>query len=112
MHYHPPETESTGRRQVELAPHQPGDLPQAGFGAEFHADPSVGGDRATVFFAGDDAAAKKTLSVIAERAGFHPVDAGPLRNAAVLENVAILWIHLALAGGQGRDFAFVMKKRT
>ena len=83
-----------------------------GFGAEFHADPSVGSDRATVFFAGDDAAAKKTLAEIAERAGFHPVDAGPLRNAAVVENVAILWIHLALVGGQGREFAFVMKKRS
>jgi hypothetical protein len=29
----------------------------------------------------------------------------------VLENVAMLWIHLALAGGQGRDFTFVMQRK-
>jgi predicted dinucleotide-binding enzyme len=44
-------------------------------------------------------------------AGFAPVDAGPLRNAGVLENVAMLWIHLAMAGGQGRDFTFVMQRK-
>lgn len=81
------------------------------FGAEFHRDPQLGDQRVDVFIAGDDADAKKTLSAIAERARFTPVDAGPLRNAAVLENVAILWIHLALAGGQGRDFAFKMVRR-
>ncbi len=81
------------------------------FGAEFHGDPGRAGRPADVFFAGDDAAAKKTLSEIATSAGFHPVDAGPLRNAAVLENLAILWIHLATVGGQGRDFTFVMQRR-
>jgi 8-hydroxy-5-deazaflavin:NADPH oxidoreductase len=80
------------------------------FGAEFHADPGRVGAPATVFFAGDDAAAKATVSEIAKTAGFAPVDAGPLRNASVLENVAMLWIHLATAGGQGRDFTFLMKK--
>jgi hypothetical protein len=25
--------------------------------------------------------------------------------------MAVLWIHLAMAGGQGRDFAFVMRRR-
>ena len=81
------------------------------FGAEFHGDPGRAGRAADVFFAGDDAAGKKTLSEIATSAGFHPVDAGPLRNASVLENLAILWIHLATVGGQGRDFTFVMQKK-
>lgn len=81
------------------------------FGAEFHADPSLGGTPVSVFFAGDDEEAKKTLSEVATRAGFAPVDAGPLRNAAVLENVAMLWIHLAMVGGQGRNFALNMLKR-
>lgn len=81
------------------------------FGAEFHADPSLGGAPADVFFASDDLEAKKTLSEIATRAGFHPVDAGPLRNAAVLENLAMLWIHLATVGGHGRDFSFRMQQR-
>jgi NADPH-dependent F420 reductase len=79
------------------------------FGAEFHADPNNAGVPANVFFAGDDAAAKKTVSEIATKAGYRPVDAGPLRNASVLENLAMLWIHLAMVGGQGRNFTFIMK---
>jgi len=82
-----------------------------GFGAEFHADPKIGGGGVEVFLAGDDAAAKKAVSEIAERAGFTPVDSGPLRNAAVLENVAVLWIHLAMAGGRGRNIALRLLSR-
>jgi NADPH-dependent F420 reductase len=78
------------------------------FGAEHHKDPMLTGAPARVFIAGDDAAAKKLVAEVAERAGFRPVDSGPLRNAAVLENVAMLWIHLATVGGHGRDFAFEM----
>ena len=81
------------------------------FGAEFHADAKHAGTPANVFFAGDDADAKKTVTEIATKAGFAPVDAGPLRNASVLENLAMLWIHLAMVGGQGRDFTFVMAKK-
>jgi 8-hydroxy-5-deazaflavin:NADPH oxidoreductase len=76
------------------------------FGAEIHADPRKTGTPADVFYAGDDPEAKSVFAEIATRAGFHPIDAGPLRNAAVLENVAMLWIHLAMVGGHGRDFAF------
>lgn len=82
------------------------------FGAEFHADPALPGGAAQVFMAGDDAAAKQTIGELATRAGFRPVDAGPLRNAGVLENLAILWIHLATVGGHGRNFAFAMESRA
>jgi NADPH-dependent F420 reductase len=82
------------------------------FGAEFHKDPGRAGGAAEVFLAADDADAKKLVMDVAKQAGFHPVDAGPLRNAAVLENVAMLWIHLATVGGQGRDFTFVMQRKT
>jgi 8-hydroxy-5-deazaflavin:NADPH oxidoreductase len=83
-----------------------------GFGAEFHKDPDLAGAAANVFVAADDADAKKTVIEVATRAGFRPVDAGPLRNAPVLENVAILWIHLATVGGHGREFAFAMQSRA
>jgi NADPH-dependent F420 reductase len=79
------------------------------FGAEFHKDPGRAGVAAQIFLAGDDAAAKKLVTDVANAAGFRAVDAGPLRNAGVLENLAILWIHLATVGGQGRDFTFVMQ---
>lgn len=76
------------------------------FGAEHHADPARTGAPAVVFMAGDDAGAKTTIGEIATRAGFRAIDAGPLRNAAVLENVAMLWIHMATVGGHGRGFVF------
>ena len=82
------------------------------FGAEIHGDPKMEGGAAQVYFAADDADAKKLLSGVASKAGFDPVDAGPLRNAPVLENVAMLWIHLATVGGKGRDFAFHMQRRA
>jgi hypothetical protein len=81
------------------------------FGAEFHGDPKHAGVPAQVFLASDDAAAKKTVTEAATKAGYRVVDSGPLRNAAVLENLAMLWIHLAMVGGQGRNFTFVMKER-
>lgn len=81
------------------------------FGAEFHKDPGLSGTSADVYLAGDDAEAKKLVMDVASRGGFRPVDAGPLRNASVLENLAMLWIHLATVGGQGRNFTFVMKSR-
>jgi NADPH-dependent F420 reductase len=81
------------------------------FGAEFHLDPNHAGVPAQVMLASDDAEAKKAVSEVASQAGFRPIDAGPLRNAAALENHAILWMHLAIIGGHGRDFTFVMQKR-
>jgi predicted dinucleotide-binding enzyme len=80
------------------------------FGAEFHANPKLAGVPAQVFLASDDAEAKKVVTEVATKAGFTTVDAGPLRNAGVLENLAMLWIHLATVGGQGRDFTFIMQR--
>lgn len=82
------------------------------FGAEFHADPlHAGAPAATTFIAGDDAGAKQTLAEIAQKAGFRAVDSGPLRNAPLLENLAMLWIHLATVGGHGRNFVFGMQEK-
>ena len=81
------------------------------FGSEFHGNPQLGDTSADVFLASDDANAKEIVAAIAETAGFHAVDSGPLRNAAVLENLAMLWIHLAMVGGQGREAAFKLVHR-
>ena len=75
------------------------------FGAEIHADPQLAGGPADAFFAGEDDAAKKRVMALAERIGFRAFDAGPLRNAAVLENLTVLWIQLAITG-VGRSYAF------
>jgi predicted dinucleotide-binding enzyme len=81
------------------------------FGAEFHLNPKLGNTSIDVQLAGDDAEAKALVSSIATRAGFTPVDVGPLRNAAHLESLAILWIHLAMKGGLGREVGFKLLKR-
>jgi predicted dinucleotide-binding enzyme len=80
------------------------------FGAEIHADPRLAGGPADAFFAGEDVAAKKRIMALAGRIGFRAFDAGPLRNAAVLENLTVLWIQLS-STGVGRNFAFRIDER-
>jgi hypothetical protein len=81
------------------------------FGAEIQRNPVLTDGPADAFFASDDAEAKALVMSLAGRMGFRPHDAGPLRNSAVLENLAILWIHLAAVGGAGRDFAFQLERQ-
>jgi 8-hydroxy-5-deazaflavin:NADPH oxidoreductase len=76
------------------------------FGAEHHRSATINGTAVDVALASDDEEAKRRVSAIAEGAGFRPLDAGPLANAALLEAMAVLWIHLALKGGHGRDVAW------
>lgn len=75
------------------------------------ADPGYNGQRATMFYCGDDAGAKKTAAGLADDLGFDPVDAGPLREARTLEPLALLWIHLALKQGLGVNIAFRLMRR-
>jgi NADPH-dependent F420 reductase len=79
-------------------------------GAGFMLDPTVGNLPADVFFAGDKEA-KKAISKIAEEIGFRAFDAGPLQNAAALENLAILWMYFATAGGLEKPHTFKLLGR-
>jgi len=72
------------------------------------ADPVFHGVGAAMFVAGDDAANKPKVVELVGALGFEVVDAGPLRNAHLLEAHAMLWIDLALNRGLGRDFAFAL----
>ena len=74
-------------------------------------DPRFGSDRAVMFLAGDDDAAKATVSKLGEELGFEMVDAGGLEIARLLEPVAMLWVHLAFRRGLGRNFAFKLLRR-
>jgi predicted dinucleotide-binding enzyme len=60
--------------------------------------------------AGDDAARKAVVMGLIGALGFDPVDAGPLKNARLLEPFAMLWIDQAMKRGRGRDFAFALVK--
>ncbi len=75
------------------------------------AEPAIGGVRSVMFVAGDDAAAKPKVMALVGELGFEAVDAGPLRNARLLEAHAMLWIDLALNRGLGREFAFALLRR-
>jgi hypothetical protein len=74
-------------------------------------NPLYGGEHITMFYCGDDAEAKQTAVELARTVGFDPIDAGPLANARLLEPHAMLWIWLAVRGGQGRDFALKLVRR-
>ena len=63
------------------------------------------------FYCGDDAAKKVTAKLAADL-GFDPLDAGPLRQARLLEPFAMLWISLALQYGYGREIAFQLMRRA
>jgi NADPH-dependent F420 reductase len=73
--------------------------------AQVIADPVVGGTRATVFYAGDDAPAKEVVAGLIWDVGFDPVDAGNLANARFLEPLAALMVQLGFALGHGPTVA-------
>jgi len=75
------------------------------------ANPVFNGVKSVMFVAGDDVANKSKVINLVGELGFEVIDAGPLRNARLLEAHAMLWIDLALARGQGRDFAFAILRR-
>jgi len=75
------------------------------------ANPVFKGVKSVMFVAGDDAAAKPKVMALVGDLGFELIDAGPLRNARLLEAHAMLWIDLAMTRGQGRDFAFGILRR-
>jgi predicted dinucleotide-binding enzyme len=58
--------------------------------------------------AGDDAGSKLRVMELVGKLGFEVVDAGPLKNARLLEPLAMLWIDQAMKRGRGRDFAFAL----
>ena len=69
-------------------------------------DLGSGGQRLSMFFCGDDAAAKKKVSGIIESLGLTPVDAGPLREARYIEPLGLLLIRLAFVQGMGVQIAW------
>jgi predicted dinucleotide-binding enzyme len=60
--------------------------------------------------AGDDAAKKTVVMQLVGALGFEPVDAGPLKNARLLEPFGMVWIDQALKRGRGRDFTVALVK--
>jgi NADPH-dependent F420 reductase len=74
-------------------------------------DPQFGNHGATMFYCGDDPAAKQIVHDLVAGLQFDPVDAGPLASARYLEPLAMLYIHLAFQQGWGSNCAFKILKR-
>lgn len=77
-----------------------------------HSSPNFGSQNASVFFCGDDAAAKQTVAELIGGVGFEPVDSGPLRNARYVEPLAELCVQMAYALGMGTDQAMKLVRRS
>lgn len=75
------------------------------------ADAVYNGEPGTMFYCGDDAAAKQVAAQLAGDLGFDPIDSGPLTQSRLLEPLALLWITLAIKQGLGKDFAFKLMRR-
>jgi len=75
------------------------------------ANPVFRGVKSVMFVAGDDAANKPKVMELVAALDFEVLDAGPLRNARLLEAHAMLWIELAIKRGLGRDWAFAVVRR-
>ena len=81
-------------------------------GAEFMADASALERPPVMFLASDHADAKAAATPLIDALGFEALDAGPLRNARLLEAFAMLWIWNAIKGDLGREFGFAVARRT
>ena len=76
-------------------------------GSNLMDEPKVPGGQAVMFVAGGADGKPEVMSLVGEL-GFDTIDAGDLAIARLLEPYAMLWIHLALRRGFGRDIAFAL----
>lgn len=75
------------------------------------ANPKYGSDAVTMFYAGDDAAARTVAAQLATDLGFEPLDAGPLANSKYLEMLAGFWGTLAFGQNLGLEIGFRLLRR-
>jgi NADPH-dependent F420 reductase len=80
-------------------------------GAENLTKIQFGSQNASTFICGDDLEAKSIVYKLGEEIGFDVIDAGPLKNARLIEPLAMLWIDLAYKQGMGTDIAFKLLRR-
>jgi hypothetical protein len=81
-------------------------------GAEFNLAPMIHDIPVDTYICGDDEEAKVIVRSLAEDLGFSVIDAGPLRNASLIENMAALWVYLAVKTELGRTFVFKALSRV
>ena len=70
------------------------------------ANPVFKGEKASMFYCGDDAGAKLIVAELGNQLGFDMVDSGPLSQSRWLEAMAMLWISMAFKYGGNQRSAF------
>ncbi len=80
-------------------------------GAGNYGNAQFGTERADGFYCGDHQDAKNLAKQLIAEVGLNPVDVGPLKNARLLEPLAMLWIDLAVNQQQGANHAFKLLRR-
>ncbi len=80
-------------------------------GAANMEDPSYAEHRLFMPLCGDDQEATAVVADLARDLGFEPVECGGLSAAALLENLAMLWITLAHVEGLGPQIGFALLRR-
>ena len=68
--------------------------------------------RPVMFLAGENDTAKATVGQLVTELGFEALDAGGMKQARILEPLAMVWINQALFRGLGRDWAFGVLRPT
>lgn len=79
-------------------------------GAENLGDARRYARRPAMFVAGDEPEGKALVLGLVDDLGFEAIDAGPLRNARLLESYAMVWIDQAFSRGRGRDWALAIER--
>ncbi len=80
-------------------------------GFDVMANPYFSGQKASMFYCGDDVEAKATAARLISDIGLEPGDSGPLNVSRYLEPLTMLWISLASGQGLGRNIAFKLLRR-
>ncbi len=80
-------------------------------GFDVMANPDFAGQKASLFFCGDDPLAKAKAARLITEVGFESIDSGPLTVARYLESLFFLWISLVRGQGLGRNIAFKLLRR-
>jgi len=82
---------------------------QTGFNNMLHPDYPV---KLSMFAAGDDEAAVKLVAGLARDIGFDAIELKGLQLSRQLEQLAWLWIDMAIKQGKGNDFGFAIARRS
>ena len=75
-------------------------------------NPTYQDESASAFYCSNHDQAQAVVIQLASEMGLEPVDAGPIKNARLLEPLAALWMQLAFVTHHGVDTAFKLIRRS